>query len=111
LTPEGRPFARYHVRADGRFNIEAGFPVGSKLAGNGSVQPSMLPSGDQAVIWHTGPYDQVGAAYAVLAEWIEEQGGTPEGDAWEIYHDPPAGDPSHWQTEVVQPYRAAGGQA
>jgi len=107
LTPKGHPFARYHVRGDGRFDVEAGFPVVSKLVGDASVLPSILPGGEQAVIWHTGPYDQVGVAHTALAEWIEQQGGTPDGDAWEIYYDPPAGDPSHWRTKVVQPYRAA----
>jgi effector-binding domain-containing protein len=108
LTPTGRPFARYHLRPDRRFDVEAGFPVAAKIAGDGSTQPSALPGGELAVVWHAGPYDQVGEAYAALADWIRSEGGTAEGDPWEIYHDPPAGDPSQWRTEVIQPYLPAG---
>ena len=104
VTPHGYPFARYHLRADGQFDVEAGFPLTTPIAGDTSVVPSCLPAGQQAVVWHTGPYDQVGKAHAQLTEWIEAEGGKPSGDSWEIYHDPPNGDPSHWRTEVVQPY-------
>lgn len=111
ITPKGFPFARYHVRADGRFEVEAGFPLTGPIAGDASVVPSSLPAGLQAVVWHTGPYDQVGKAHALLTEWVEAQGGRPSGDPWEIYHDPPTGDPSAWRTEVVHPYVLAGAPA
>ncbi|TCN27054.1 effector-binding domain-containing protein [Kribbella orskensis] len=109
LTPKGHPFARYHVRADGRFDVEAGFPIAGRIAGDCSVQPSTLPGGELAVVWYMGPYDQVGKAYATLADWISSQGGEADGEAWEIYYEPPTGDPSHWRTEVVQPYHLVSG--
>jgi effector-binding domain-containing protein len=107
LTAQGYPFARYHLRSDGRFDVEAGFPVAATIAGDGSVRPSSLPGGQVVTSWHTGSYDEVGKTYAVLAEWIAEHGVEPAGDAWEVYSDPPTGDPALWRTEVVQPFTAA----
>jgi effector-binding domain-containing protein len=107
ITPKGHPFARYHVRTDGRFDVEAGFPVPKLIAGNADVMPSALPAGWVAVLWHVGPYEQIGKAYATLSDWIRARGGTLAGDPWEIYHDPPAGDPAEWRTEVVQPFAPA----
>jgi effector-binding domain-containing protein len=104
LTAQGYPFARYHVRPDGRFDVEAGFPVAATIAGNGSVQPSSLPAGEVVTAWHAGPYDEVGKTYASLAGWLAEHRAEQAGDAWEIYHDPPTGEPSSWLTEVVQPF-------
>ena len=107
LAPKGFPFARYHLRADGRFDVEAGFPLDRPIAGNARVLPSTLPGGSQVVLWYIGPYDQIGKAHAVLQEWIAYHGGRPAGDSREIYHDPPTGDPTHWRTEIVQPYTPA----
>ena len=43
-----------------------------------------------------------------LVSWIDAQGGTSAGDAWEVYltdaEEQP--DPATWRTEIVQPYRA-----
>ncbi|TDU83756.1 effector-binding domain-containing protein [Kribbella voronezhensis] len=107
LTAQGYPFARYHLRSDGRFDVEAGFPVEAGIAGDGSVQPSSLPGGHVVTAWHTGPYQEVGQTYALLAGWIAEHGVEQAGDAWEIYHDPPTGSPALWRTEVIQPFTPA----
>ena len=107
LTAQGYPFARYHVRSDGRFDVEAGFGVGVRIAGNGFVLPSTLPGGEVVSAWHVGPYDEVGKTYGVLTDWLAEHRAEQAGDAWEIYHDPTTGDPSSWLTEVVQPFTPA----
>jgi effector-binding domain-containing protein len=46
-------------------------------------------------------------AYDAIEAWIIDQGGQPEGPAWEIYYTDPneEPDPSNWRTEIVQPYR------
>lgn len=108
ISPTGHPFARYHVRGDGRFDVEAGFPVTAPIAGDASVVPSTLPGGQLAAVWYTGPYDGLGEAYEALSGWIEAQDGTLDGDPWEVYYEPPSGDPVNWRTEVVQPYKPAG---
>lgn len=108
IAPNGFPFARHHVRLDGRFEVEAGFPVATPITGNGPVEPSILPGGPVLVVWHVGPYAELGTAYQAMADWLEAEGATRTGDAWEIYHDPPTSDPMHWRTEVVQPFTLAG---
>ncbi|MFK4084878.1 GyrI-like domain-containing protein [Kribbella sp. NPDC020789] len=104
IKHQGPPFARYHVRPDGRFDVEAGFPVAAPIAGTVTVRPSKLPGGAVVSLWHIGPYDRVGQTYAEIAAWIREVGASSAGDAWEIYHEPPADDPMQRRTEVVQPY-------
>lgn len=106
--PVGPPFARYHRRDDGRFDIEAGFPVSGYIWTAGGVRSSRLPGGKLAATMHVGPYDQMEPAYRALTEWIRENGGEPAGDAWEVYLTGPATvpDPAAWRTEVVQPYQA-----
>jgi effector-binding domain-containing protein len=98
------PFARYHQLPDGRFEVEAGFPVAAPVNSDAVIQRSSLPGGRVAVAVHVGPYDKLGDSYAAVTEWLRLRGGTPAGDPWEIYHDPPAGDPDTWRTEIVQPY-------
>ncbi len=108
--PAGMPFARHHMRSDGRVDVEAGFPASTPTSGEGEVEPSDLPAGVAAVTVHVGPYDTIAPAYAALRAWIRERGHEPLGDAWEVYlTDPDAEpDPSTWRTEVIQPYAVAG---
>jgi effector-binding domain-containing protein len=105
----GPPFARYRaLDAEYReFEIEAGFPVLVQVPCSGDVEPSELPAGPAAATWHTGRYEEMEPAYEALTEWIEAQGGIPEGAPWEVYYTDPdeEPDPSMWRTEVIQPYR------
>ena len=107
VAPRGFPFARYHLRPDGRFEVEAGFPVGSRIAGDDQVRPSRLPGRHVVVAWHVGPYVELGEAYQAVDEWLKAQHGIRAGDSWEVYHDPPIGNPRYWRTEVIQPYELA----
>jgi effector-binding domain-containing protein len=105
----GPPFARYH-RVDGspeRFEVEAGFPVATEVAGDGDIAPSSLPGGTHASTVHVGPYERLGEAYEALERWVAEHGGEPAGDPWEIYESDPneQPDPATWRTVVIQPYR------
>ena len=104
----GPPFARYHRLGDGRFVVEAGFPVSAAIDGSGDVRCSELPEGPVAITVHVGPYSEMEPAYQALAAWVEEHGGELAGDAWEIYLSDPASepDPATWRTEIVQPYRS-----
>lgn|SRR5512146_2905999 len=107
--PAGPPFARYRRLDDDRFAVEAGFPVSTAIDANGDVRSSELPGGPAAVTVHTGPYDQMAAAYEVLASWVTRHGGELAGDPWEVYFTDPASepDPATWRTEIIQPYRVA----
>jgi effector-binding domain-containing protein len=107
--PDGPPFARYHPIGQGRFAVEAGFPVSAAIDDTGDVHPSVLPGGPAASTVHVGPYRELESAYAALESWVRERGAEPAGDAWEVYLSDPAArlDPATWRTEIVQPYRPA----
>jgi effector-binding domain-containing protein len=94
---------------DGRFEVEAGFPVSRPIERSGDVQPSELPGGQVAVTVHVGPYDQMEPAYQALASWVTDHGGELTGDAWEVFFSDPATEPgpATWRTEIVQPCRQA----
>ena len=104
ITPAGPPFARYHMLPGGYFEVESGYPVPEPVRSDGTTQPSTLPGGPAAVTVHVGPYDRLGSTYETLTDWLMMRGATPSGAPWEIYHDPPHGDPTTWHTAVVQPY-------
>lgn len=105
--PAGMPFARYHPTGDHRFEVEAGFPASTPTSGEGEVELSDLPGGLAAVTVHTGSYETIGPVYEALRVWVQEHGGEPIGDAWEVYLTDPDTQPdsSTVRTEVVQPYR------
>lgn len=104
IAPCGFPFARYHLRPDGVFEVEAGLPIAVRIAGDTHIRPSSLPGGHVVVAWHIGPYEQLAAAYAAIDTWLRAEHGSRTGDAWEVYHDLPNRDPRHWRTEVMQPF-------
>ncbi|UOX90639.1 GyrI-like domain-containing protein [Amycolatopsis sp. FBCC-B4732] len=107
-VPSGPPFARYHHReAEGRFHVEAGFPVTTVIEPADGVGPSTLPGGPVVETVHTGSYDTIEPAYGALACWVHEHDGELAGAAWEVYLTSPGArpDPGAWRTAIVQPYR------
>lgn len=106
--PTGPPFARFTFLAD-VVAVEAGFPVGREIAGDGQVEPSALPSGSAAVTTHRGRYEDLEEAYTAIRQWIDAHGFAEIGPHWEVYVSDPAAnpDPDRWRTDVVTPYRAA----
>ncbi|HEY3510105.1 GyrI-like domain-containing protein [Kribbella sp. NPDC051137] len=105
-APAGAPFARYHPLGDGRFDVQAGFPVTAALTPTNDVQAATLPAGPAAATVHIGPYDTMEPAYGALTQWITTHNASPIGDPWEIYYSDPGThpDPNTWRTEIVQPY-------
>jgi len=105
--PAGPPFARYRIIGEGRFEVEAGFPVAAPIKADGEVRPSSLPGGAAVSTMHVGPYDEMQPAYQTLADWVKSHGHELAGDAWEVYFSDPSvePDPASWRTEIVQPYR------
>jgi len=80
---------------------------------SGRVRPGVLPAGRYVVLRHTGHYDGLIDANAVLQRWAQERGlefemrDTPEGSAWggrfeEYITDPSTEpDPANWETDVA----------
>ena len=110
----GYPITRYLETSVGLVTLETGMRVsahkGEWKAGEGEegVLADVLPGGPAAVTIHSGPYDQLQAAYAALEEWIARKGFHPNGAPWEAYLNDPANhpNPEEWKTEVCWPLRA-----
>ncbi|HEY9338110.1 MAG TPA: GyrI-like domain-containing protein [Kribbella sp.] len=100
----GFPFSRDHLLPDGSYLLEAGFPVGTRIKGDGEVRPSSLSAGKVVVARHIGSYADVADAYQAIDEWLKAEHAIRTGDAWEVYRGA-GGDRAGQTTEVVQPFR------
>ena len=107
----GYPITRYRDSSVGLVTLETGMRVTAHSGewtadeGAGDVLAETLPGGPAAVTIHSGPYDQLHAAYPALEEWIIANGFHPAGDPWEAYLNDPADypNPQDWKTEVCWP--------
>ena len=111
IAPAGPPFFRYHViDMEHQLLVEAGVPVESAVQDDGDVKSGTLPSGQFAVMTHTGAPQTLMAATSALLDWAEAGGlafdvaRTDVGEKWgcrlESYLTNPAEQPdtSKWQT-------------
>jgi AraC family transcriptional regulator len=109
----GYPVTRYLETSIGLVTLERGMRVAarnrewSEADSQGDVLAETLPGGPAAVTIHSGPYDQLQAAYAALEEWIAANGFHPAGAPWEAYLNDPADhpNPQDWKTEVYWPFQ------
>jgi AraC-like DNA-binding protein/effector-binding domain-containing protein len=109
----GYPVTRYLETSMGFVTLETGMRIaahsGEEALGEdeGDVLVEKLPGGPTAVTVHSGPYDQLQAAYAALEEWILGNGLQSGGAPWEAYLNDPADypNPQDWKTEVCWPLR------
>jgi AraC family transcriptional regulator len=107
----GYPITRYLDTSMAMVTLETGMRVTahdgkwSVGEGGGDVVAETLPGGPAAVTVHSGPYDQLQAAYAALEEWIEGNGFHTAAAPWEAYLNDPADhpDPQDWKTQVCWP--------
>jgi effector-binding domain-containing protein len=85
-------------------DIEIGFSFAQQLNGEGEVLAGEIPAGKAAKCIHIGPYDQLGAAYDALQQWMTANGHTPSGVAYEFYRNDPQGTPAaELQTQIMFP--------
>jgi AraC family transcriptional regulator len=109
----GYPITRYLETSMSLVTLETGMRVTAHSVeygateGERDVLAGTLPGGPAAVTIHSGPYDQLEAAYAALEEWIAANGFHPAGAPWEAYLNDPADhpNPQDWKTEVCWPVR------
>ncbi len=106
VEPSGPPYVAYFNMDPQAFDMEIGFPFGKALPGKGEILSGLLPAGRAAACLHVGPYPQLGAAYEALSKWVEAQGYTVTGVAYEFYlNDPQTTPASELQTQIVFPLK------
>ena len=106
VHPSGPPFVAYHNMDMQDLDLEIGFPFAQQLKGEGEVLAGEIPAGKAAECLHVGPYDQLGAAYDALQQWMTANGYTPSGVAYEFYlNDPQSTPAAELQTQVVFPLK------
>jgi effector-binding domain-containing protein len=98
-------FALYHNMDMQALDIEAGFLVSHKVAGEGGIEAGEIPAGKYACGTHIGPYDQIEPLYTALKQWAEAQGYQTIGTAYEWYFSTPETPPAEIKTEVWFPLK------
>ena len=102
--PLGPAFTAYYNMDMEDLDIEIGFPVARPLAGKGEIAASQIPAGKQVSCFHKGPYNKVEPVYNAMMQWINENGYTPTGVAYEFYYNSPDEVPeSELLTKVMFP--------
>lgn len=106
LQPGGAPFVAYYNMDMEDLDMEIGFPFEQPPPGEGSVLAGEIPGGKAAACLHVGPYDQLGGAYDALNKWMQANGHTPTGVAYEFYlNDPQTTPPAELRTQLVFPLK------
>lgn len=106
--PSGPPFTRYLAwNPDGSVELEAGVPVLRPAPDSGRIRCIEIDDTQAAVVVHTGPYEELGEAYAALGAWVKANGRETAGPCLESYLTDPAqvADPAGCRTEVIWPVR------
>ncbi len=101
-TPAGPPFLAVGGYDGRKMEIETGFPTEPGIEGKGEIAVGSTPGGRGAVCRYTGPYEGLPPAQAALERWLEEQGHTAAGPAYQFYlNDPRTTAPDKLETEIV----------
>lgn len=99
-------FAAYYNMDMENLDVEMGFPVSKPLVGKGEIKSSEIPAGKQVSFMYKGPYYQIEPVYNAMAQWINENGYTPTGVAYEFYYNSPMDVPeSELLTKIVFPLK------
>lgn len=104
--PVGSPFAAFHTMDRSDFDLEIGFVFDRPVDGSGEVTAGEIPAAKTVHCTHTGPFDQLGAAYTAMHAWMADRGLEHDGPAYEYYLDDPADTPiEEVRTLIVIPVR------
>jgi effector-binding domain-containing protein len=105
LPPAGHPFVIYHAFGPSEMDAEVCVPVARPATARGRIQSRELPAATVVRTLHVGPYDELGAAYRALTDWIERNGFEAAGPVQERYLNGPGEGvgPADFRTEVEIP--------
>jgi effector-binding domain-containing protein len=108
VAPVGPPFVIYHEFGPDAIDAEVCVPVGEVVAGGDVFTSRVLPAATVVRTLHVGPYDQLGAAYGAMTEWIQSHGTEGTGPVRERYLNGPSDGaaPADYQTELEMPVAA-----
>jgi len=105
VPPAGHPFVIYHAFGPVDIDAEVCVPTAAAVSATGRIQSRELPAMTVARTLHVGPYEELGAAYRALTEWINHHGLESAGPVQERYLNGP-GDrvtPAEYRTEIEIP--------
>jgi effector-binding domain-containing protein len=93
--------------SDEPVEVAAFVPVDVPVAGDGEVEPRVLPAGRLAVATFVGPYEELATAYRAVGSWLAGKELTTDGPLTETYLvGPDSGLPaSEYRTEIAWPVR------
>jgi effector-binding domain-containing protein len=109
VTPAGPPFVIYHEFGPAGVDAEVCVPVARIVSAVGRVRARVVPAGTVASTLHLGRYEQLGAAYAALMQWVHDSGFEAAGPIRERYLTGPGDEvaPAAYRTEVDVPIETA----
>ena len=107
VEPDGPPFVVYHRRTEApvRWTIDVCGPITKRVEPPADLQFAALPAEQVVTLLHTGPYEQLGAAYEAVDHFVAANGLIPSGPPREIYLSEPDVPPERIQTLIEQPIR------
>lgn len=111
VDPIGAPFTVFHQAPDGDTagDISMCVPIASTPDTGEKIETIEIPEGAIASVLHRGPYEDMGAAHATAAAWIQKHGHTVTGPTREIYLNSPADvGEADLMTEIQFPIDAEG---
>lgn len=101
----GQPIARYVSIGAGKWTVDCAIPIASAAQSDGEIEAGTLQAGSTAVATHQGEYDSLAESYAVIEEWVQQNGWKNNGPIWECYVTSPAEhpNPADWKTDIFWP--------
>ncbi|MDN7013929.1 GyrI-like domain-containing protein [Methanoculleus sp. FWC-SCC3] len=97
------PYVAYHNMDMQDLDVEMGFPVSKILPEKGKIQSGSIPESNVVFCMHRGAYREMASTYEEMADWIEKNGLTPAGTAYEYYYNGPEYPESELLTMIVMP--------
>ena len=109
IAAAGPPFVVYHAFGPDRIDAQVCAPVSGPAHAEGRVQAGTIAAATVVRTLHVGRYEDLGAAYAALAEWVSDHGLAPAGPIRERYLTGVGDDlpPEAYRTELDQPVEPA----
>jgi effector-binding domain-containing protein len=98
----GAPFVIYYNMDMNDLDVEMGFPVDKKYAGNENIKSSEVPGGKVLALTHIGPYNELERTYKEAMAYISENKIETTGIVCESYpNDPEVTPPAELQTDIM----------